>query len=104
MKLNNNPFMVVIAIALILLGALSYFGYRLFPTNIYMTIGVSVLGAIILILVLTGKAKENVGLFLVALWLVLMGVMSGFHLDFAYSSLLLALLPFAAGFFIFVGI
>jgi hypothetical protein len=104
MKLNSNPIMIVFAVALVLIGALSYFGYRLFPTNTYMTIGVAVLGAIFLLLVLTGKSKENVGMFLVALWLILMGVMSGFHLDFAYSGLLLALLPFAAGFFIFVGI
>ena len=93
MKFNDNPVMIVIGIVLVGLGIGSFMGYRFFPDNQNLTIAVFVLAAILLFLVLAGYVKENVGIIVTALWLLLMGVMAQFKLSFAYSDLLLSLLP-----------
>ena len=104
MKFNDNPVMIVIGIVLVGLGIGSFMGYRLFPDNQNLTIAVFVLAAILLFLVLAGYVKENVGIIVTALWLLLMGVMAQFKLSFAYSDLLLSLLPIGAGGFMLIGI
>ena len=104
MKLNENPLLAVLGVVLILIGALSFLNFRLFPTNIYMIIGVSVLAILILIIVFIGQVKSNVGLIVLALWLGLMGAMSYFGLTFSYSDLILSILPLGAGLFLILGI
>ena len=104
MKFNDNPVMIVIGIVLVGLGIGSFMGYRFFPDNQNLTIAVFVLAAILLFLVLAGYVKENVGIIVTALWLLLMGVMAQFKLSFAYSDLLLSLLPIGAGGFMLIGI
>jgi hypothetical protein len=104
MKTNSNPILIVMGIILIALGIGSFFGYRIFPTNKIMIIADFVVAALILLLVLMGKVKENVGMFVMMLWLVLMGLMAQFNLNFAYSGLILDILPVAAGLFMLVGL
>ena len=104
MKLNGNPIMILLGIMLVGLGAGSFFGFRIFPTNQNMIYAVFAVAALMLILVLMGKTKENVGMFVTMLWLVLMGLMAQFNLQFAYSDLLLAGLPLAGGLFMLVGL
>ncbi len=103
MKFNNNPIMIVLGIILLGLGVGSFFGYRIFPTNGYMIIAAFVIAAILLFLVLAGYVKENVGIIVAALWLILMGLMAYFHLDFTYSALILSILPLGAGGFMLLG-
>ncbi len=104
MKLNENPLMAVVGVVLILVGALSFFNFRLFPTNVYMTIGVFVLAILVLLVVFMGRLRSNVGLIVLALWLGLMGAMSYFGLTFTYSDLILTVLPLGAGLFLLMGI
>ena len=104
LKLNDNPIMILLGIILIGLGIGSFFGYRFFPSNQNMVIAVFILAGILFFLVLTGNVKETVGVIFTALWLILMGLMGQFHLDFAYSGFLLSLLPISAGAFMLMGI
>jgi len=104
MKINGNPIMIVLGIILVGLGVGSFFGFRIFPTNQNMIYAVFAVAALMLILVLMGKTKENVGMFVTMLWLVLMGLMAQFNLQFAYSNLLLSGLPLAGGLFMLVGL
>ena len=97
MKFNDNPIMILLGIVLLGLGVGSFLGYRFFPTNQIMIIAVFILAAILVFLVLAGSLKENVSVVITALWLILMGLMAAFNLQFAYSSFLLSILPLAAG-------
>ncbi len=104
MKFNENPIMVLLGLILIALGIGSFFGYRFFPDNQNLVIAVFVLAGILLFLVLAGNLKENVGVVFTALWLILMGLMGQFHLDFSYSGFVLSILPIGAGVFMLMGI
>ena len=103
MRLNENPLMIVVGIALLLVGFLSFLNFRIFPTNMVMTIAVFAIAVLILVVVFTGRVKSNVGLIVFAIWLALMGVMSYFRLVFSYSDLLLSILPVGAGLFLIIG-
>ena len=103
MKFNDNPVMVLLGIVLVILGIGWFAGYRVFPTNQPMIIAVFVLAGLVLLLVLAGSVKENVGMIMTGLWLILMGLMAQFKLDFPYSQLLLAALPVAGGVFMLMG-
>ena len=48
--------------------------------------------------------KENTGVIVSALWLILMGLMAYFNLKFDYSDLVLSVLPIAGGAFMIIGI
>ncbi len=104
MKFNDNPVMIIIGLILLGLGVSSLLGYRIFPNNQNLTIAVFVLAALLLFLVLAGTVKENVGVIVTALWLLLMGVMAQFKLDFVYSNLILSILPLGAGGFMILGL
>ena len=104
MKFNDNPMMILLGIILLGLGIGSFFGYRFFPDNQYMIIAVIVLAGLLVLIMLLGHVKENLGIILTIIWLVLMGIMAQFHLQFAYSDLLLSCLPIGAGFFMLLGI
>jgi len=104
MKLNNNPVMIVIGLILLGLGVSSLLGYRIFPNNQNLTIAVFVLAALLLFLVLAGSVKENVGVVITALWLLMMGIMAQFKLNFPYSDLILSILPLGAGGFMLLGL
>ena len=104
MKFSGNPIVITLGIILVGLGIGSFFGFRIFPTNQNMVYAVFAVAALLLILVLLGKTKENVGMFVTILWLVLMGLMAQFNLHFAYSDLLLDGLPVAGGLFMLVGL
>jgi hypothetical protein len=104
MKFNDNPIMILLGIIMLGLGIGSFFGYRFFPTNQPLTIAVFILAAIVLFLVLAGRVKENVGMVVTALWLILMGLMAQFNLTFSYSDVLLSALPLAAGGFMLIGL
>jgi len=103
MKFNDNPIMVLVGLIMVSLGIGSFFGYRFFPSSENVVIAVFVLAGILFFLVLAGNIKGGVGVTFTALWLVLMGLMGQFHLDFAYSGLILSLLPLAAGAFMLIG-
>ena len=104
MKFNDNPIMILLGIVLLGLGVGSFLGYRFFPTNQIMIIAVFILAAILVFLVLAGSLKENVSVVITALWLILMGLMAAFNLQFAYSGFLLSILPLAAGGFMIIGL
>jgi hypothetical protein len=104
MKFNDNPMMILLGIILVGLGIGSFFGFQFFPDNQNLIIAVFVLGGILLFLVATGNVKEAVGVIVTALWLILMGLMSQFNLDFAYSGFVLSIMPLGAGAFILIGI
>ena len=104
MKVNSNPIIIVLGLILVALGIGSFFGYRLFPTSQAMVIAVFAVAVLILFLVLMGKIKENVGMFITILWLILMGLMVQFNLQFAYSGLILDFLPLGAGLFMLIGL
>jgi hypothetical protein len=104
MKFNDNPLMVLLGFFMLLIGASSFFNYRLYPTNYYLIIGVYVLAGLVTLLVFLGKLKANVGMITLAIWLALMGAMSMFNLTYVYSDLLLSILPLASGFFLILGI
>jgi len=104
MKINDNPLMVIIGFIMLLIGAMSFFNYRLYPTNQYLIYGVFVLAGLIMLLVFLGKFKENIGMIILAIWLALMGAMSMYNLTYAYSDLILSILPIGSGFFLILGI
>ena len=104
MKLNDNPLMILLAIILIGLGIGSFLGFRFFPSNQNMVIAVFVLALLMIIIVLAGKVKENTGVIITALWLILMGLIAYFNLKFDYSDFILSGLPIAAGAFMLIGI
>lgn len=103
MKFNDNPLMILVGIILLGLGIGSFFGYQFFPNDQYTLIAVFVLAAILIILLLSGHLKEYLGVVLMIIWLLLMGVMAWFQLQFVYSSLILSALPVGAGFFLLLG-
>ena len=104
MKFNDNPLMIILGFIMLLIGAASFFNYRLYQTNNYLIIGVYVLAGLIMLLVFLGKLKENVGMIILAGWLALMGAMSMFNLTFIYSDVVLSILPMASGLFLLIGI
>jgi putative Ca2+/H+ antiporter (TMEM165/GDT1 family) len=96
--------MVLLAIVLIMLGIGCYVKFNLVPTSdnqMYITAG---LGVVVLGLVLAGKVKENVGMILTAIWLLMLAAMYAFHFDFEYSALVMPGLPIVAGGFLLIGL
>ncbi len=103
MKLNNSAGMVLLGIVLIMLGIGSYLKFNLIPTSqnqMYVTAG---LGLLVLVLVLAGKVKENVGMIVTAIWLLMLAAMYAFHFDFQYSTVVMPGLPIVAGGFLLIG-
>jgi hypothetical protein len=96
--------MIVLGLILLAIGIGALLGYRLFPTNQTLIIVVFALAALILFLVLAGNVKENVGMIVASLWLLLMGIMAQFGIKFTYSDLILAVLPIGAGGFLLLGL
>jgi len=103
MKLNENPIMLLLGIILVGVGIGSFLGYRFFPDTQNLIILVFVLAFLLIILTLSGRVKESVGVIIAALWLVLMGLMAYFNLKYSYSELLLSALPLAGGVFMVMG-
>jgi hypothetical protein len=104
MKLNSNPFMIVLGIIMILVGIASFMGYVFVPDNNYLiwgTLGVAVLMAM---LVFSGTVKESVGVLMIVIWLALVFAMAYFNFDFTYSELIRSMLPLGAGFFLLIGL
>jgi hypothetical protein len=52
---------------------------------------------------MTIKLPKNIGILLLAVWLVLAGVLGLFHITFPGREILLQLLAIAAGIFLFLG-
>ncbi len=108
MKINSNPFMVLLGIILLLIGAGSFLGYPLFPFlqgNIYLTYITIAVAVVLALLVFTSRIKENVGILLIVIWLALMVVLAMNLLEpFSYSDIILSMLPIGAGFFLLVGL
>jgi hypothetical protein len=104
MKFNSNPFMILLAIIMILIGAASFLGFRFVPNNQNVTYAILAVAVILLAMVFAGSIKEPVGILLVVLWLGLLAVMFLLKFDFTYSELVLSGLPVGAGFFLLVGI
>ena len=107
MKINSNPFTLLLGIVMLLLGIGSFLGFALFPllqgyfNVVYITLAVAVL---LSMLVFSGRIKESVGTLLIVLWLGLMVVMAWFNINFTYSDLVLNALPIGAGIFLLIGI
>lgn len=107
MKINSNPFALLTAAILFLLGLSSIAGYRLLPLfSQYPNLSYVVIGAIILMLLLifTGKIKENVATVVMVMWLTTMVAMTSYNLRFQYDELLISAMPFASGIFYIIGI
>lgn len=107
MKINNNPFALLTAAILFLLGLSSIAGYRLLPLfSTYPYLSYAVIGVIVLVLLLifTGKIKENVATVVMIMWLATMVAMTSYNLRFQYDELLISAMPFASGIFYIIGI
>ncbi|HPH97052.1 MAG TPA: hypothetical protein PKW33_14290 [Anaerolineaceae bacterium] len=107
MKINSNPFALLTAAVLFLLGLSSVAGYRLlplftqYPSLSYVVIGVIVL---VLLLIFTGKIKENVATVVMVMWLATMVAMTSYNLHFQYDEMLVSAMPFASAIFYIIGI
>jgi len=104
MKINENPFMVLLGVIMAFLGVGSFLGYHYEPTSqnmLYIMIGIAVLLALMVIL---GKFKENVGILIIVLWLILLIIRKTLSFEFPFDWLVVAGMPIAAGLFLFVGI
>lgn len=104
MRFNNNPVMIILGIILLGIGIGGLLGYHIFPSNQTLIIVVFALAGLTLFLVLAGNVKENIGMIVTALWLLLMGLIAQFHFDLHYNDLILAILPIGAGAFLLLGL
>lgn len=104
MRLNSNPVMMLFGFILILVGAGSFFGYRIYPHSQTFAIAMLVLAALLVISVVSGWIKEAMGVLVMALWLILAAISYMFHLQFAYQTLILNILPVGAGIFMLLGL
>lgn len=103
MKFNNSAGMVLLAIILIMLGIGCYIKFSLIPTSQEQMYITAALGVLVLGLVLTGKVKENVGMIVTSIWLLMLAAMFAFHFDFQYSNLIIPGMPIVAGVFLLIG-
>ncbi len=106
MKLNDNPILILLAIILVGLGVEKFFGPRIypFPGNQILTYAMFILAAVVLFVVLAGRVRTGVGLVIMALWLLLIGLLSWLNVTFPYSDIVLAVLPIGAGIFMLLGL
>ena len=107
MKINSNPFTLLLGIIMLILGIGSFLGYSLLPalaSNINITYIAIAIAVLLALLVFTGKIRETVGTLFICLWIGLMAVMILFNLTFAYSDLILSIMPIASGIFLVIGL
>ena len=104
MKINTNPFTLLLGIIMLIIGIGSFLGYSLFPilegnmTLTYIAIGIAV------VLVFTGRIKEAVGTLVISIWLGLMAAIIIGNVVFAYSDIIVSGLPLASGLFLLIGL
>jgi hypothetical protein len=104
MKLNENPFMILFGVIMFLVGIGSFLGYRYEPGTqnmVYVLIAIAVLLALLVIL---GKLKENVGILIIVLWLVLLIIRKTLNFEFTYDWLVISGMPIASAFFLLIGV
>jgi hypothetical protein len=107
MKLNSNPFTLLLGIIMLILGIGNFLGYSLFPIlqgNTNLTYVAIAIGVLLALLVFTGKIKETVGTLVICLWIGLMAIVIFFTGSFTYSDLIIMALPFASGAFLIIGL
>lgn len=107
MKINSNPFTLLLGIIMLIIGIGSFLGYSLFPIlagNIIITYIAIAVAALLALLVFTSRIKEAVGTLVICIWLGLMAAIILGNASFTYSDLVLSGLPFAAGLFLLIGL
>ncbi len=103
MKLSKNLGMILLAIWLVLTGLLSLFSVTFPGAGIILAILAIAAGAVILFGLRGRSLGNNIGLILLAIWLILRGLLSVFDISFAGSGIVLALLAIAAGVLLLIG-
>jgi len=102
---DRHPLVIVGAILLLVLGILSLLSsFRDFGGNAYFDYGMLALGLIVLLIALLSRVKGSMGLILAGLWLVAMGLLSLYHVNFVYDNLFMAILPILAAILMLFGI
>ena len=105
MKINDNPFMVLLGVIMALVGVGAFLGYNYVPATQNMVYVLIALAVMLTLLVVLGKFKENVGILIIVLWLVLLILRKMFNFGFdPYQWLVIGGMPIASGFFLFIGV
>jgi uncharacterized membrane protein len=104
MKINDNPFMILLGVIMALIGIGSFLGYHFEPATQNMTYIMIAMAVLLALMVVLGKLKENVGILVIVLWLVLLILRKMLNFDFVYDWLVMSGMPIAAGFFLFIGV
>lgn len=103
MKLNRNIGMILLAIWLILTGLLPVLNVSISGVGTIMALLAIVAGVFILLSGRLGrdsgssKLTDNLGMLLLAIWLIVTGLMSVLSVNFPSSGIVLAILAMAAG-------
>jgi uncharacterized membrane protein len=87
-----------------LIGIGSFLGYHFEPATQNMTYIMIAMAVLLALMVVLGKLKENVGILVIVLWLVLLILRKMLNFDFVYDWLVMSGMPIAAGFFLFIGV
>jgi hypothetical protein len=104
MKINDNPFIILLGVIMAFIGIGSFLGYHYEPATQNMAYIMIALAVLLALMVVLGKLKENVGILIIVLWLVLLIIRKMLNFEFAYDWLVVSGMPIAAGFFLFIGV
>jgi hypothetical protein len=103
MKLNRNIGMIILAIWLILTGLLTLLNVNIPGIGTIMALLAIAAGVFVLLPGRLGrvsgssKLKDNLGMPLLAIWLIVTGLLSLFSFSFPSSGIVLAILAIASG-------
>ena len=103
MKLNRNIGMVLLAIWLILTGLLPLLNVSISGIGTILAVLAIAAGVFILLPGRTGRGAglsrlaDNLGMLLLAIWLIVTGLLSVLGVNFPSSGIVLAILAIAAG-------
>lgn len=101
MKLTKNLGLLLLAIWLILSGAIALFGLQFAGLGVLMALLALAAGAVILLesfnVLKGGSRKRNLGMILLGVWLLLNGLLALTSLNFEGQQIIMALLALVAG-------
>ncbi len=95
----SGLFLLAIWLILNAVADLTYFHF-FYEKQILIALALSS-GVVLLLSVIKGRFGD-IGLFLLSIWLILRSFIGIFHVTFSYSSMTLAVLAIASGFFIII--
>ena len=96
--------MILLGVIMALVGLGSILGFNYVPASQNMVYVMIALAVLLALLVVLGKLKENVGILIIVLWLVLLILRKTLNFEFVYDWLVIGGMPIASGFFLFIGV